>query len=48
MRKISSILKTQAQHQFRQKRQDIIKKTLKKNSTSNKSFQEYLDLYKLA
>lgn len=48
MRKISSILKTQAQHQFGQKRQDIIRKTLKKNSTSNKNFQEYLDLYKLA
>lgn len=48
MRKISSILKTQAQHQFRQKRQEIIKKTLKENNISNKSFQEYLDLYKLA
>ncbi|NCI19781.1 hypothetical protein EJM73_09095 [Clostridium botulinum] len=48
MRKISSILKTQASNQFRQKRQEIIRKTLKKNSTSNKSFQEYLDLYKLA
>ncbi|MBD5589108.1 hypothetical protein [Clostridium botulinum] len=48
MRKISSILKTQASHQFRQKRQEIIKRTLKKNCTSNKNFQEYLDLYKLA
>ncbi|HCL4447250.1 TPA: hypothetical protein N2D16_002855 [Clostridium botulinum] len=47
MGKISSILKTQASHQFRQKRQEVIRKTLKKNSTSNKSFQEYLDLYKL-
>ncbi|EQC1535481.1 hypothetical protein ACY1J9_001312 [Clostridium botulinum] len=48
MRKISSILKTQASHQFRQKRQEVIKRTLKKNNTSNKNFQEYLDLYKLA
>ncbi|HID0768139.1 TPA: hypothetical protein ACXDAZ_002669 [Clostridium botulinum] len=48
MRKISAILKTQASHEFRQKRQEVIKRTLKQNSTSNKSFQEYLDLYKLA
>ncbi|APH20986.1 TPA: hypothetical protein ACXDAY_002279 [Clostridium botulinum] len=48
MRKISAILKTQASHQFRQKRQEVIKRILKQNSTSNKSFQEYLDLYKLA
>lgn len=48
MRKISSVLKSQASYQFNQKRQEIIKRTLKQNSTSNKSFQEYLDLYKLA
>ncbi|BAO04980.1 uncharacterized protein CBO05P1_261 [Clostridium botulinum B str. Osaka05] len=48
MRKISAILKTQASHQFKQKRQEIIKRTLKQNSTSNKNFQEYLGLYKLA
>ncbi|EQB4341602.1 hypothetical protein ACYJ2U_001829 [Clostridium botulinum] len=47
MRKISAILKTQASHQFRQKRQEIIKRTLKENDISNRSFQEYLDLYKL-
>ncbi|WP_154695113.1 hypothetical protein [Clostridium botulinum] len=47
MRKISAILKTQASHQFRQKRQEVIKRTLKQNCTSSKSFQEYLDLYRL-
>lgn len=48
MNRISKIIKTQATHEFRQKRQEIIKRTLRKNCASEKSFQEYLDLYNLA
>lgn len=47
MKKISEVVKTQAEQQFQQKKQQIIRDTLYKNYKHKPNFQEILNTYLL-
>lgn len=47
MRKISEVVKAQAEQQFRQKREQVIRDTLHNNYKDKPNFQEILNTYLL-
>lgn len=47
MKKISEVVKAQAQQQFKQKREKIIRDTIHKNYKHKPNFQEILNTYSL-